>query len=139
MKLLEIIGLLLGATILLPSCVTEVESSPFHGNGTVLHRSEVTQIWHARCAGDLLGSVLQYHEATGKSHVVVQNPYGQDLGLVDSLGRAWRYQAHQEPAWVGSGTVKQGVAWILGCGPVDLVLTPAPPPLGPWERHPPRI
>lgn len=53
--------------------------------------------------------------------VVVQNLFGQDLGLVDSLGRAWRYRAHEEALWLGSGTIEEGVGWILAREPVILI------------------
>jgi hypothetical protein len=123
-KQLHMIGRLLLASPLLTGCVTESESRPFHGDGALIQRAEVTQVWRARCSGEWVAFVRQYLLQTGNSHVVVQNRWGQDLGLVDSLGRAWRYRAHQEPAWVGSGTVLQGIGWILECGPIELVPGP---------------
>jgi len=119
-KQLLMIGRVLLASTLLTSCVTELQSRPFHGEGALIQRAEATQVWHARCSGEWVAIVRQYLLQSGNSHVVVQNRWGQDLGLVDSLGRAWVYRAHQEPAWVGSGTVLQGISWILACGPVEL-------------------
>jgi len=53
---------------------------------------------------------------------MVRNRWHQDLGLVDGLGRAFRYRPHQEEAqWVGSGTLLEGVRLILG-GRDDLEL-----------------
>ncbi len=45
---------------------------------------------------------------------VVRNPWQQDLGMIDSLGRAWRYVPHRRNAeWVSTGTVAEGAARIL--------------------------
>ena len=45
---------------------------------------------------------------------VVQNLHRQDLGVIDSLGRAYRYVPHEdEPAWLGSGSIPRGVQRIL--------------------------
>ena len=59
---------------------------------------------------------------------MVRNLYGQDLGWIDHLGRAYRLLPHQEdPAWVGTGTVAGGAEQILGTkGPCTLAETPLP-------------
>lgn len=45
---------------------------------------------------------------------VVRNLHQQDLGVIDALGRAFRYQPHEEkPTWVGSGSILRGVHRIL--------------------------
>ena len=45
---------------------------------------------------------------------VVRNRWHQDLGVIDSLGRSYRYEPHaEEPIWVGSGSVVLGVQRIL--------------------------
>jgi len=45
---------------------------------------------------------------------VVRNTHHQDLGIIDSLGRAFRYRPHEEdPAWLGSGSIARGLQRIL--------------------------
>ena len=53
-------------------------------------------------------------QAPSRSVLVVQNLHGQDLGIVDELGRAWRYRPHQEPKFLGTWSVEEGALRILG-------------------------
>jgi hypothetical protein len=88
--------------------------------------------WEVRCAGELVGQVVlfQEHGLARDSVYVVRNPWHQDLGLIDGLGRAYRYLPHhEEPAWVGSGTVTAGAERILGLsGACELVEIADPDP-----------
>lgn len=72
-----------------------------------------------------MGLVVQFQESGGvrDSLYVVRNTWHQDLGLIDGLGRAFRYVPHrEEPVWVGSGTVLSGAQRILGVsGPCRLL------------------
>jgi hypothetical protein len=64
-----------------------------------------------------LGEVVRFEDAGDPPGVMflVRNRWSQDLGLVDELGRAWRFRPHgAEPEWVGTGTVAQGAGLILG-------------------------
>jgi hypothetical protein len=73
--------------------------------------------WEVHCEGELLGLVVLFQERglARDSVYVVRNPWNQDLGLIDGLGRAFRYLPHHaEPAWVGSGTIAVGAQRILG-------------------------
>lgn len=75
--------------------------------------------WDVYQAGECVGRVVLFQEHGGirDSVYVVRNPWHQDLGLIDGLGRAYRYLPHhKEPAWVGSGTIALGVERILGPG-----------------------
>jgi len=81
------------------------------------------RMWEVRSGGELVGRVVlfQEHGAARDSVYVVRNPWHQDLGLIDGLGRAYRYIPHEEqPAWVGSGTVLQGTERILGAHDCEL-------------------
>lgn len=84
-----------------------------------------TKSWEVQRNGELLGLVVLFQESgrVRDSIYVVRNPWHQDLGLVDGLGRAYRYLPHhQEPAWVGSGTILTGAQSILAVeGPCELV------------------
>jgi hypothetical protein len=82
-------------------------------------RSMVTKRWEVRDAGAVRGIVLELTSMEDDPRIffLVQNAEQQDLGLVDALGRAWRYRAHaREPDWVSTGTVLQGARAILGLG-----------------------
>lgn len=47
----------------------------------------------------------------------VRNDLQQELGWIDGLGRAWRYELHQpRPVFVGTGTVLEGARSILSLG-----------------------
>lgn len=82
--------------------------------------------WTARVGLRDVGSVVRYQEAIGgRRHLFsVRNVHDQDLGFVDAKGRAWRLRPHQEPTLLGSGTVAEGAARILGVGEVSLVDCP---------------
>ena len=59
---------------------------------------------------------------------MVRNVWHQDLGRVDQLGRAFRYVPHaKEAAWVGSGTLLQGVERILKRQSCQLIELPSSP------------
>ncbi len=81
--------------------------------------------WELRSGDEPLGFVVQFQERgrTRDSLYVVRNTWNQDLGLIDGLGRAFRYLPHhEEPAWVGSGTVLDGARRILEVAlPCELV------------------
>jgi hypothetical protein len=52
---------------------------------------------------------------------VVQNTFGQDLGMIDGLGRAWRFRPHQTEAdRLLTGTIAEGAAAILGASDCEL-------------------
>ena len=66
--------------------------------------------------GRLLGSLVRYESQIDLSqgYYAVRNRDGQELGLVDLEGRAWRYRAHErESEWLGTGTVIEGARRIL--------------------------
>jgi hypothetical protein len=62
------------------------------------------------------GFVVRFQEegASERTYFSVRNLHQQDLGIVDALGRAYRYRPHQrDPEWLGSGTVLDGARRIL--------------------------
>jgi hypothetical protein len=77
-----------------------------------------------------LGFVVRFEEVAptldqARTFFSVRNIHGQELGLVDDLGRAWRYRPHAlEPDWVGTDGLAEGVARILG-SPAQILLQPA--------------
>jgi len=110
-----------------------------------VHVGKRERTWEVRCHGAPLGFVVLFQEygRARDSLYVVRNPWHQDLGMIDGLGRAFRYVPHrEEPVWVGSGTIAAGAREIIGaeteCELVELdesVSTPvdaaASPPLDP--------
>ena len=95
----------------------------------------LTRVWEIYSGDELAGRIVlfQAQGAARDSVYTVRNPWQQDIGLIDGLGRAYRYVPHQrEPSWVGSGTVAQGVERILGlASPCRLVEVASPAPDSP--------
>lgn len=108
--------LALGALALSAGCRT-IETRQVSATHTPLVRVGTrARSWEVRDGGELVGQVVLFQEQgfARDSIYVVRNPWQQDLGLIDGLGRAYRYIPYrEEPSWVGSGTIAQGVARIL--------------------------
>lgn len=108
--------LLVGTVILCASCRTvasAVSSSPL----PEVRVGTRERTWEVRSSGETLGFVVLFQERglVRDSLYVVRNRIHQDLGLIDGLGRAFRYVPHcEEPVWVGSGTIAAGAREILG-------------------------
>ena len=101
----------------LAACRTTQSERPSTPDPAILYRAQAQRAWDVTCAGEPAGSVVYFAtEAAPEQAVwVVRNAWGQDLGWIDSLGRAYRLLPHhKDPAWVGTGTVQQGVERILG-------------------------
>lgn len=106
------------------ACITTETRGSFVPQPASIKRNEPVQAWNALSNEIVLGIVIHYAnaDAAEDSVFVVRNVWQQDLGFVDGLGRAWRFQPHErEPAWVGSGTLAQGVERIL-CAPASCTL-----------------
>jgi hypothetical protein len=104
----------------LAGCTTTVHSAPPGLANAVVARSLPTRGWELWEETRRAGSVVRYDEEgrAARAWFSVRNPHGQELGMVDADGRAWRYKPHQrEPVWLGTGTVLQGACRILGAGP----------------------
>lgn len=75
--------------------------------------------WRIEDEGRLLGFVLEFESAPERDRPAgrcfsVRNELEQELGLIDGLGRAWRFQLHErEPQWVATGTLLEGALAIL--------------------------
>jgi hypothetical protein len=100
----------------LGGCRTTETRESMHIERPPIVRASVTRIWSVLLEGSPVGEVV-FFESTDRvedSIYMVRNVWQQDLGLIDSLGRAYRFTPHsEEPAWVGTGTVTQGAARIL--------------------------
>ena len=124
--------LLASAAALCASCRTVASEVPSTVHPEV-HVGTRERTWEVRSNGEALGFVVLFQE---RGHVrdslyIVRNRLHQDLGLIDGLGRAFRYVPHcEEPVWVGSGTIAAGAREILRaeqeCELLEIV-----PPSGP--------
>jgi len=116
-------------SFLAPACITTHEVQPPGLNDRALAKAVVLSSWLVRVGpGPAVGSVVRLQSADGGGRFLysVRNLYSQDLGLVDALGRAYRYRPHRDqPELLGSGTVSEGVARILDqANGVELVEIP---------------
>jgi len=106
---------------------TTVERPRSAARGDLVERLDAAKGWTLQSGEDVLGSVVLFRSTggSGASFYSVRNPWQQELGMIDSLGRAWRYRPHEpEPEWIGSGSVAQGARWILSA-PDDAALRTA--------------
>jgi hypothetical protein len=111
----------------------EVSSTPTPSVRVGTH----ARTWEVRSDGVTLGLVVLFEDGrrAQDSLYVVRNTWHQDLGLIDALGRAYRYLPHhEEPAWVGSGTIAAGAQRIIGaageCELIEVSVPAAGPPPG---------
>jgi hypothetical protein len=105
------------ACLLPAACTTESQSQSAGPKMAIVTRTLPSRGWEVRDDGRLAGSVLLYTDPARAStgYYSVRNAQGQVLGMVDFDGRAWRYRLHEEqPEWIGTGTVLEGVRRILG-------------------------
>jgi len=109
-------------------CVTtEVHAGPVAPAAAISAAPDAA--WEILAAdNEPLGFVVRFEENApagdqARAFYSVRNRFQQELGLVDDLGRSWRFQPHaKEPAWLGSGSVAEGVGRILDI-PVHLAET----------------
>jgi hypothetical protein len=102
-----------------------VETTTHHpvgaGEEHTLHRVPLVAAWDVVDEGRVVGAVLRFEReasAGGAPELifVVRNEHGQDLGLIDALGRAWRKRPHEPDEAVGAGTLEAGARRILAVG-----------------------
>ncbi|MFT4538041.1 MAG: hypothetical protein ACI841_001138 [Planctomycetota bacterium] len=108
---------LLCLPLLLASCRFTVESTPAGTHAAEITVGSLVATWRVTEEGETRGWLRRYSaQSTQQGAIfVVQNEFEQDLGYVDSHGRAWRRLPHQEkPQWLTTGTVLVGVGQILG-------------------------
>ncbi len=131
--------LVLGLGPLAGGCLTSESERPLATAAPLAHGASASRAFRILAQDDVVGEVVQFGLPAGDDSLfVVRNDWSQDLGVVDALGRAFRFVPHSEhPVWVGTGTVAQGAARILSIeGSCSLVEVDLPQPLGPVE--PPR-
>lgn len=119
---MKLLTLALVSLLSLSACRTETTEEPA---GAGLHQIEALmaqRAWSVVEGGKPIGSVVLYAdpdapEDGSKHYFSVRNPFQQELGSLDGLGRAWKFSPHQREArLVGTGTVLEGARKILGGG-----------------------
>jgi hypothetical protein len=101
------------------ACRTTTTSTPANTTNVTASHTAPVEAWELWDADARLGSIVRY-EGTGpgrKGFFGVRDVDGQDLGMIDLQGRAWRYRPHRrEPEWLGTGTILKGARLVLGGG-----------------------
>jgi hypothetical protein len=98
-------------------CLTTTQSAPAGVEAAIVQRARATRAWIAEEQGQAIGSVVRFEDSSAgdRAIYVVRDAWGEDLGLVDALGRVWRMRPHKSKLeGLGSGTVAEGVERILG-------------------------
>ena len=106
--------------LLLAGCVTTTQSSPPGLSSAIVRRARPIAAWGAVENQMITGYVARFEPPGDPDRFIysIRNEHQQDLGVIDSFGRVYRYRPHaDEPEWIGSGTVLFGVRRILGSGP----------------------
>jgi len=97
-------------------CVeTTVERDP--DGGAAVREVPAAGAFRALSGGAEVGQVQCYGDTSDpqQHYFVIMNPWGQELGIVDGLGRVWRRRPHQEePEAIGAGPLADGVRRLLG-------------------------
>lgn len=112
---------LVGATW---ACVQTTTHHPVGAGGAAtLHPVPASAEWDVIERGRTIGAVVRFAETSGADLregdflYVVRNEHGQDLGLVDAQGCAWRRRPHAPNEQLGAGTLEASVQRVLGAGP----------------------
>ena len=101
------------------SCVTSTTTvGAVETKGALLSVVPAERAWLVENEGSFLGSVVRFTGQGGSKEFffMVRNPWDQDVGMIDHLGRSWKRVPHEEDAWLGTGTVLEGVQRILEAG-----------------------
>ena len=115
----------LAAACLAAACATESVRTPAGGIVAVVEHADAAKHLRFETAeGRVLGELVHFQspEIATVAYWSVRNRHGQELGLVDRLGRAWRRRPHAEPEWLMTGTVEEGARMILGVPPEALLV-----------------
>jgi hypothetical protein len=112
-------AVLLLLTALSAACTATQETQPVGLDINQPVRSEPARAWRLVHDDHTLGYVVLFVDRDAPQRIdhqffSVRNPWQQDLGTVDALGRAWRFVPHEEePRWLTTGTLLEGAQAIL--------------------------
>jgi len=125
------LGLLLvalGAVGSASGCITSETVRTLTPEGRAVWR-ELRAEYTVELAGEVVGRVQEFGgSAAADRYWSVMNPWGQEVGLVDDLGRFWRHVPHEKlPEHVGAGTLTDGLVRLLGLRGEPSLVRVAPP------------
>jgi hypothetical protein len=116
------------------ACESTTDTAPVGFSRAIVSSAQPVRAWKVVSEGRELGAVVQFDASQGGAgrYYSVRNPWQQELGTIDAMGRAWRFVPHEREArWVATGTLAEGAAAILDAAakreaalPVELVLVP---------------
>lgn len=122
MRALDILGICLAVGTGWSCTTTEslsVEQSP------LVSRARAVRAWELVEEGPrAVGILVQFRgiEDPEQFFYSVRNLHLQDLGMIDSQGRTWRYRPHEREAeWLWTGTVAEGARRILGASSASVL------------------
>jgi hypothetical protein len=118
MRTIVLLGVLLGVAlaIALGACRTTTTTHARGPASVVITQAVPVRAWELWSSGRCLGAVVRFEarDDSGRFYYSVRNREGQEMGIVDWDGRAFRYRAHSiDPEWIGSGPVFDGARRIL--------------------------
>lgn len=111
-----LVALLFALPWLAVSCVTSENVKYFKSPKMDAVRTAPSRAWRITDGEGPIGFVVMFRSEENEEQLwfTVRNEWNQDLGMVDSLGRAWRFRPYGEEAeWLGTGTVADGTGQIL--------------------------
>jgi hypothetical protein len=106
--------------LVLLGCTTTRVETPMGAGSELVAVTEPARAWRLETPSRLLGYVVLFADPRDpldhrRHHFSVRNAWHQELGMIDVLGRAWRYVPHQREAqWLTTGTLQNGARAILG-------------------------
>jgi len=109
------LGLALLLAALGMACRTIETKRPIY-RSQAARRASPTRMFEVEHEGIAQGYVVLFEAPPLPEDAVyiVRNMHQQDLGVIDALGRAFRYRPHEkEPTWLGSGSIPRGLQRIL--------------------------
>lgn len=98
------------------SCITERTAKPADEPPPIAWETVPDAAWSVESRDQAVGYVVRFSSGgEGVHYFSVRNLDHQELGMLDSHGRAWRFTPHaREAAFLGSGTALEGTSRILG-------------------------
>jgi hypothetical protein len=100
-------------------CRTTSRTTSAIASEAVVSTGAVSGLWQVLDDGRAVGFLVRFEDESAPEHTFfsVRNERHQELGMIDRLGRAFRYRPHErDPEWLGTGTVLDGTRRILGAG-----------------------
>jgi len=110
------LGLSLAFAAAIAACRTTSTTRAPGPESVEITQAAPARAWELWSAGRYLGAVVRFEERVDPARFFysVRNREGQEMGIVDLHGRAYRYRAHaRDSEWLGTGPVFDGARRIL--------------------------